>query len=443
MWDRWDGCAGAASIDAKNALYINFAEIQVGGSIRQYSLNSSGTIFTDYDGSINYNEFGAYVQGQKKLLEDRLKVTASARYDKAQNFDGNVSPRLSLSYAVGEEKNHNFRASIQTGFRNPTTQDQYIGLDAGSGILVGTAPDNIDRYRSLPYSLGIDPALAGYINSVGGTNIGSTQVLTGDMAYNNSWSASSLGAFLASGNPLDLKKSDIDFVKPEHVTAYEVGYRGVIEGFTIDASAYFNMYKDFIASRNAVVPLYGSVALNDPVDIAPAVNSPVAMPTPIALIALSNGDFKGVAFDSNSDADITSYGLVLGVSKKVFDGFNLGVSYTYAQFEEEGGTNPDFEAGFNTPEHKVKVQFGKEKLFKNFGFNVNYRWQDAFLWESSFYDGMVAARNVIDAQINYSLPSLKSVIKLGGANLGGKEYFSAPGIGAIGSQLYLSWTINN
>ena len=181
--------------------------------------------------------------------------------------------------------------------------------------------------------------------------------------------------------------------------------------------------------------------LNDPVNLAPV--TPAGGMTPIALIALSNGDFKGVAFDSNSDADITSYGLVLGVSKKVFDGFNLGVSYTYAQFEEEGGTNPDFEAGFNTPEHKVKVQFGKEKLFKNFGFNVNYRWQDAFLWESSFYDGMVAARNVIDAQINYSLPSLKSVIKLGGANLGGKEYFSAPGIGAIGSQLYLSWTINN
>ena len=90
-------------------------------------------------------------KGQKKLLEDRLKVTASARYDKAQNFDGNVSPRLSLSYAAGEDKNHNFRASIQTGFRNPTTQDQYIGLDAGSGILVGTAPDNIDRYRSMPY----------------------------------------------------------------------------------------------------------------------------------------------------------------------------------------------------------------------------------------------------------------------------------------------------
>ena len=422
---------------------IDFAEIQVGGSLRQYSLNSSGTIFTDYDGAINYNELGVYVQGQKKLLEDRLKVTASARYDKAQNFDGNVSPRLSLSYAAGEDKNHNFRASIQTGFRNPTTQDQYIGLDAGAGILIGTAPDNIDRYRSLPFSLGINQGLAGYLNAVGGTNIGSSQVLTGDMAYNNSWTASSIGAFLASGNPADLKKSNIDFVKPEFVTAYEVGYRGVIEGFTLDVSAYFNMYNDFIASRNAVAPLYGSVALNDAVDIAPALGSPVPMPTPVALIALQSGDFKGVAFDSNSDSDISSYGLGIGVSKKVFDGFNLGVNYTYAKFEETGGSNPDFEAGFNTPEHKVKVQFGKEKLFKNLGFNVNYRWQDSFLWESSFYDGMVAARSVVDAQVNYAIPSLKSIIKLGGANLGGKEYFSAPGVGATGSQYYLSWTINN
>ena len=422
---------------------IDFAEIQVGGSLRQYSLNSSGTIFTDYDGAINYNELGVYVQGQKKLLEDRLKVTASARYDKAQNFDGNVSPRLSLSYAAGEDKNHNFRASIQTGFRNPSTQDQYIGLDAGAGILIGTAPDNIDRYRSLPFSLGINQGLAGYLNAVGGTNIGSTQVLTGDMAYNNSWSASSIGAFLASGNPADLKKSDIEFVKPEFVTAYEVGYRGVIEGFTLDVNAYYNMYQDFIASRNAVAPLYGSVALNDAVDIAPAFGSPVPMPTPVALIALQSGDFKGVAFDSNSDSDISSYGLGIGVSKKVFDGFNLGVNYTYAKFEETGGSNPDFEAGFNTPEHKVKVQFGKEKLLKNFGFNVNYRWQDSFLWESSFYDGMVAARSVVDAQVNYAIPSLKSIIKLGGANLGGKEYFSAPGVGATGSQYYLSWTINN
>ncbi|WKD85331.1 TonB-dependent receptor SusC [Polaribacter huanghezhanensis] len=428
--------------------YIDFAEVQVGGSFRQYSLNSHGTIFTDYDGAINYNEYGAYVQGQKKLMDDRLKITASGRYDKAQNFNGNVSPRLSLAYAAGEDKNHNFRASIQTGFRNPTTQDQYIGLDAGAGILVGTAPDNINRYRSSPYALGINPALAGYINAVtGGTSgIGTSKVLTGTSAYNNSWTASSVGAFATPGspgygNPATLKKSKVNFVKPEHVTAFEVGYRGLIEGFTIDFSAYYNKYKDFIASENVVAPLYGSVALNDAVDLGPVTGGQQGI-TPIALIALGNGDYKGVAFDTNSDADIHSYGAGISVGTKVLDGFNISFNYTYAKFNESGASNPDFEAGFNTPEHKFKMQFGKFDVFKNVGFNVNFRWQDAFLWQSSFYDGTIDARSVIDAQINYRMPKYKSTLKIGGANLGGKEYFSAPGVGAIGSQYYVSWTIN-
>ena len=422
--------------------YINFAEIQVGGSMREYRLDSQGTIFTDYDGPISYTEAGAYIQGQKRMLDDRLKLTASARYDKAINFKGNISPRLSLSYAAGEDKRHNFRASLQTGFRNPTAQDQYIGLDAGAGILVGTAPDNIERYRSLPYDLGINPALAGYINAVTGSSIGGTQVLTGDMAYNNSWTVSSLEAFAVSGNPADLKKSNIAFVAPEYVTAYDVGYRGVIAGLSIDVNAYYNKYEDFIASKNAAAPLYGNVNLSDMVDLGPVTGGAAGI-TPISLIAVGNGDYKGVAFDSNSDSDISSYGLGIGLSKKVLNGFDLGFNYTYATFEEEGGSDPNFEAGFNTPEHKVKVQFGKTDLFKNFGFNVNYRWQDEFLWQSSYYDGMVDARSVVDAQINLTIPNLKSVVKLGGANLGGKEYFSAPGVGATGSQFYLSWTIGN
>ena len=115
-----------------------------------------------------------------------------------------------------------------------------------------------------------------------------------------------------------------------------------------------------------------------------------------------------------------------------------------SKFEFDQAANPDFEAGFNTPEHKIKVQFGKADLFKNFGFNINARWQDEYRWESTFVDGTIKARSVIDAQINYRVPSWNnSVFKLGGANLSGQEYLSAPGVGAIGSQYYLSWTINN
>jgi outer membrane receptor protein involved in Fe transport len=81
-------------------------------------------------------------------MDDRLKFTGSIRYDKAQNYDGNVSPRVSLVYSGGESRRHNFRGSFQTGFRNPTTQDQYIGFNVGSAILLGSI-DNLTRYSEV------------------------------------------------------------------------------------------------------------------------------------------------------------------------------------------------------------------------------------------------------------------------------------------------------
>ena len=57
-------------------------------------------------------------------------------------------------------------------------------------------------------------------------------------------------------------------------------------------------------------------------------------------------------------------------------------------------------------------------------------------------DGYIPARHLFDAQINYSVPSIKSVFKVGGANILGKEYVSAPGAGLVGAQYFISWTIN-
>ena len=163
---------------------VDFADVQVGGSWRQYSLNSNGTIFTDYDGPIDYNEYGAYTQIQKKFVDDRLKFTGSLRYDKAKNFDGNFSPRLTASYSLGKGKTRNLRVSFQTGFRNPSTQDQYIGLDAGRAFLVGSAPDNLDRYTTPSFS--VSPT-GQFFNG----GIASVQ-LTGRDAYENAFSLTSV-----------------------------------------------------------------------------------------------------------------------------------------------------------------------------------------------------------------------------------------------------------
>jgi hypothetical protein len=50
-----------------------FAEIQVGGSYRQYQLNSFGRIYTDKDGPIITMNMGLYAVN-KKFMDDRLKL---------------------------------------------------------------------------------------------------------------------------------------------------------------------------------------------------------------------------------------------------------------------------------------------------------------------------------------------------------------------------------
>ena len=406
---------------------IKFAEIQVGGSFRQYQLNSHGRIYTDASGPINYNEYGAYTQVTKKLMDDRLKFTGSLRYDKSKNFDGNYSPRVSLVYTAGESRKHNFRASFQTGFRNPSTQDQYIGFNVGSAILLGSAPDNLTRYtETLPIATTTGQFFAG----------GTSVAITGLNAYNNSYTASSVAALTASGNPALLKKTNLAFVKPEAVKAFELGYRSVIKDLSVDINGYYNVYNNFIGNLNVVAPLYGK---------AQDAPNPAGGATDLgtqSLHALQNGNYRAFQLYTNTDVEIKSLGFGLGLSKKVYKDFEAGINYNYAEFNFDQAKDPSFKAGFNTPKHRVKASFGNEKLFKNFGFNVSGRWNSEYLWQSTMVDGMIKSATVIDAQVNYLLPKLKSTLKIGAANIGGKEYTQVLGAGAIGQQYFASWTIN-
>jgi hypothetical protein len=145
---------------------------------------------------------------------------------------------------------------------------------------------------------------------------------------------------------------------------------------------------------------------------------------------------------TNTTAKITSLGFGVGLSKKVYKDFEVGVNYNYAQFDFNQTEDPSFVAGFNTPKHRVKASVGNDKLFKNFGFNVNARYNTEYLWQSSFADGMIPENTVLDAQINYGFPKLKSVLKVGATNIGGKDYIQVIGAGAIGQQWFASWTIN-
>lgn len=408
---------------------IKWAEVMVGGSIRQYEMNSQGTIFTDYDGPIRYEEYGVYTQLQKKFLaEERLKFTGSIRYDKSQNFDGFVSPRVAFVYSAGETKKHNFRLSYQTGFRNPTTQDQYIGLDLGPYTLIGSAPENLTRYVETRGGGGVQ----GTISPTGQAILGSSTVdLTGTMAYNNSYSVASVQQFAATGDPTALQPVQTGLVKPERVQAFEVGYRSNVNNFSVDINAYYNIYNDFLNQAQVLTPYYGTAGtdLTNP-DV---VNS---------IVAIQNNDTRIFNLYTNSRTQVTSYGFGVGLGRKIYKDYEVSVNYNYSDFQFDRNEDPSFIPGFNTPKHRLKGMLYNPNVFKNFGFNVSVRWTDEYLWESNFINGMVPENTVVDAQINYAIPSWKMAFKVGASNLFGEDYIQVLGAGQIGQLWFAQLTIN-
>ena len=400
---------GAAILDTSksNSFEANYnlqdvvsgIDIIVGGSYRDYILRSNGTLFTDYTDPIQFTDMGMYAQAQKDIMGGAVRLTGSMRYDKSQFFDGHMTPRIGALIFLSE--NQNIRASYQTGYQNPSAQDQYIGLDIGQAVLMGSSPDNVDRFNM----------------SLRGQS-GNSYRVTGKQVQQNSYVLSSvlLGAPVAAG--------DLGNVEPQYVKSYDLGYRLNGKKTALDINAYVTEWDNFISAINVITPLYGAAS------------------NMMGLYALSQGDYKVFSYDSNTDEIVRTYGISAGLETEVFDKFDLNMTYSYNKMKFN---NPDsgYEAGFNTPQTRVVVTFGSTELAENFSFNVTGKYHDNFMWQQSgFIDAMIPANTVFDASMNFEIPSINARVKVGGANIGGDEYMVMPGSGMIGSQFFIGFTLN-
>jgi outer membrane receptor protein involved in Fe transport len=199
---------------------IKFADIIAGASIRKYRLNSEGTLFADADGPININEYGAYVSASKKLISDKLKLGASLRYDKNENFEGKFTPRVSAVFEVA--KQHYIRASYQNAYNNPDNRSQWEMLNLGNTMELGglTYLHNKNPFELDKYPL---------------------------------YTASSYEKFQQSGKESDLVEQQFGKFVPPSINSYEIGYRGIIGNrLLIDAYGYIAKNKDVIASYSVV-----------------------------------------------------------------------------------------------------------------------------------------------------------------------------------------------
>jgi outer membrane receptor protein involved in Fe transport len=390
--DKTDLWASEAQLNLSDALkFSDKIEIIAGASWRQFSLNSEGTLFLDTAGRIKINEFGGYVQFRKKLFEERLTLTASGRFDKNDNFEGRFTPRVTALIKLF--KDNNLRLSYQTGYRFPSTQNQYINLNTGSAKLIGGLPLFADFYK-----FSSNPIYTAESIDAVRTKFKNTLVF----------------------DPTLLKVAQFNPIKPESVVSYEIGYKGIIaKRVLIDVYGYMSDYTDFIGAVAAGQARAGGAA---------------NLPDLINPLNTSN-----YSFPQNSSKKVKARGY--GMSVEVLLPRNFVLSGNFSSDELY-----DVEAGlvtfFSTPRFRYNISLGNPKLFKNFGFSSTFRWQDNNFYEGTFVTGTLPYFGVIDAQFNLRLPKISSVLKIGGSNIGNFYYRTAFGNPEVGGLYYVSYGYN-
>jgi iron complex outermembrane recepter protein len=358
-------------------------EMTIGANFRQYRPYSQGTIFYDTAGVIITNsEFGIYSGIEKKFGKNTeggskpFKFNATLRMDKNQNFDYLFSPAASLVWQPN--KKDFLRLSFSSAIRNPTLNDQYLYLNVGRAILAG--------------------------NKNGVKNLATVESLQD----------------LYSRVQIDTNRVvrfDIDPIRPEKVKSFEIGYRTTLfEKTFVDASYYYSYYTDFIGYQLGV-------------DIA------------FTNFSLPKEGTQAYRYAANSKKTVTTQGFSVGISHYFAKYFQFSGNYSWNKLNtaREDRIIP----AFNTPESKYNLGVSGRDVeigsFKNFGFNVNYKWIQGFSYEGSpQFTGYIPSYDLLDAQVNYKITKINTTLKIGASNLLDNRVFQVYGGPKVGRMAYIS-----
>ena len=322
--------------------------------------------------------FGASLLGYAFDNNASIKLTATNRIDKNQNFDYLFSQALTALFV---KKEHVFRFSLSTALRNPTLTDQYINLNVGRATLLG----NLHGFDSL--------------------------VTTG-----------SLVNALNTGQQSNLQYFNVAAVKPERVQTIEFGYRTTLaRKLFLDISYYYSWYYDFLGYKiGAKVDWPGFSPFVNSVNVyRVTANSKDVVTTQGFTIGANYFYKKYLGFAVNY-----SYNQLdrQGSSDPLIPAFNT----------------PTHKYNIGINGRDIISSFGDFKLI-NWGYGFNWKWQEGFLYEGSpQFTGFVPSYGMFDAQFNKGFKDNKITLKIGASNLLDNKVIQVFGGPAIGRMIYIS-----
>ncbi len=434
---------GGAALVQKSRLYhtegqwdlskkIKIFDLLIGGDARIYEVIPDGNNFVDFsrpidernkpfkDGSfgdnVYYKKFGAFSQVTKTFFDDKLKLFGSLRFDHNPEFDPKFTPRLAAIYTLKEK--HNFRFTYQQGYRFPALFEALSYVNNG----------RVKRVGSLSY---INEGL-GYLEN--------SYIQASVVNFNAVVSAAGNSDSAALANRNLLVCANLPKARPEKINSFEIGYKSVLlnNKLVIDIDAYSNQYDGFLGQVQVFVPKDETAGSDAAVLAMLDRNRDATAAT--ATTAASKGQDRYRVY-TNSKNTYHNFGSALGVTFNFYKKYTVAGNVSFNKMKSNQ-SNDIFVTGFNTPKWSTNFSFGNREIIKNIGFNIVWRWQDAFLWESPLVTGNISAYNTIDAQVTFRSPKLKSQLKLGAADLLNHRYLQYAGGPTLGALYYAAITVD-
>jgi iron complex outermembrane receptor protein len=411
---------------------VKVVNLLVGADVRIYEVIPDGNNFVDFSRPIEdrtkpggdnvyYSKYGVFSQVTKTFLQERLKISGSLRMDHNLEFTPRFNPRIAAVYTVAEK--HNFRISFQNGFRFPALFEALSFVNNG----------NVRRVGGLPY-----------INK-GLNYLDNSYTLTSVNAFNAAVRTSVAGGMseqdAALANRDVLQATNLSTTRPERINSFEVGYKSALLDNTliVDIDAYTNRYDGFLGQVEVAVPYLPSNSNPN----VPGEQVDVGSDDAVISMLQANRNARQVRYRvfTNAKNTYTNYGAAIGLTWSFYRKFTLAGNFNYNAITENKKTDI-FLTAFNTPEWVTNISFGNRELTKQFGFNVVWRWQQSFVWESPLANGKVPAYQTLDAQVTYRLPALHSTIKVGGSNIFNNRFIQYAAGPTIGGLYYISVTVD-
>ena len=394
------------------ALAEDKARVVIGASVRNYRVDTEGTLMNALNDDRNDNYYSAYGQFEYRPMP-KVRLVAAARVDEIDIEGTSIATQFSPKGAIVvlPHPDHAIRLSVNRAFQTPNYSEFFLQVPAG---LPTASPAALEAGLEGYFATLTDPLQVGALAAV-------FQAM--NLPTDLPWNFSAETRVLALGNEnLDVEK----------VTGWELGYKGTVaDNVYMSVDFYFNRLSNFVTDllpgvNQAQYPSFditadGVAATLAAIDATLAgAGLPVTHPLRVPLLNLLQPGYAALAASAvgtaalatlpdGSRAIVVSYanagkvdevGVEIGVGYGFTPELRGDASYTYFDFDIK-------DAGLeqlvpNTTRHKGNISLTYTGV-QGFDASVKARFLEGYDWAAGVFQGKIPSSQTINLTAGYRI----------------------------------------